>query len=1029
MFRSQNQNNGSKNKDVRKEIEAENKKKASGENIKNSILNTGNENAGKLLLASEENDNDLFGSFDDIINNADKAPAEENKKAPAVQKNIDNEEDDKDELFGGFLTEVKKDVKKEVKKEANKEVKNSTAKEYGKKDPAKNLYPGDKPARQIFYEDPADLQEKLQIEGNEADFYKEGLLDLEDGNSLKQQGGKKIDPDSWRAGSTKKSKKKDDDLKKVSQTQERIAGLNIAVQKLDKRNKGGRFSRFLTNLAIFAGSTLGAALNWVGAIFKRAFSSKYRSMYRRGQSKDTNVPEIEQDERRHDLIPGWNGETYQKGPDGKDDILADFRRIPTVWSRLTAGQAEDKNGKPLAPKISIYIRQGKEAEDKSVNGTDPGHAGLGIEYSRYSLRSNRYERYNLRYGFFPGSQETTQGSLAMTGDARIPGQLKNERGNAYTISRTFPATAKQVNAVLKASETYADKGYNTFNRNCTTFVKDMIQHEAGIPAGDAIFEQETPGFSSLINFAMFAAKSSENTAKASVEKRFARLGKEEDLNYGGEGNKRINQQDYRNYKESLAESKGGYINKADLPNAAAENMRRLEGEETGTIGSRQYIGTASIDPDGPKAGSSAGSSGDAPILKPELISSNIRGAIENESNSLIHKILEVTRKSSIEELCGTPGIDKDAAVILGQINNYGTPLNQVRDDIRTGPENLRNARSALEKEVNDLNTLLFSFFKNDARLHLPIMHMISLLEYGIKMVDDLYEDVDLGKDAGGDLKNIRAKMDSKVIDVKYEKKENNEKKKVTAKLTPSRYEAYLQIYKSPHKAIDNASLLQELRRKKNRTKDEEAQYQKLERIVSLAWQYDAAHRYMLEKNSYNQQDVNYAFSLEKLEQKEKITGPMLSFGPSGVYKSLILEKIFGGVTDRLENEFTFEEVQDKNKLQPWLENDMVTCIQRKPDEMKAVIRGIKKATPEISEKELLEKLMVVIKKDWIDNVFNLGRAARTEDKRSPMKRTGDAVPEAFEKIAKGSQFTEKLEGYIHEVFVSDLSQNPIIELD
>ena len=192
MFRSQNQNNGSKNKDVRKEIEAENKKKASGENIKNSILNTGNENAGKLLLAAEENDNDLFGSFDDIINKADKAPAEENKKAPAVQNNIANEEDDKDELFGGFLTEVKKDVQKE----ANKEVKKATEKEYGKKDPAKNLYPGDKPARKIFYEDPSDLQEKLQIEGNENEFYKEGLLDLEDGNSLKQQGGKKIDPDS-----------------------------------------------------------------------------------------------------------------------------------------------------------------------------------------------------------------------------------------------------------------------------------------------------------------------------------------------------------------------------------------------------------------------------------------------------------------------------------------------------------------------------------------------------------------------------------------------------------------------------------------------------------------------------------------------------------------------------------------------------------------------------------------------------------------------------------------------------------------
>ena len=108
---------------------------------------------------------------------------------------------------------------------------------------------------------------------------------------------------------------------------------------------------------------------------------------------------------------------------------------------------------------------------------------------------------------------------------------------------------------------------------------------------------------------------------------------------------------------------------------------------------------------------------------------------------------------------------------------------------------------------------------------------------------------------------------------------------------------------------------------------------------------------------------------------------------------------------------------------------MVTCIQRKPDEMKAVIRGIKKATPEISEKELLEKLMVVIKNDWIGNVFNLGRAARTEDKRSPMKKTGEAVPEAFEKIAEGSQFTKTLEKYIHQVFVSDLSKNPIIEID
>ncbi len=1059
MFPRQNQNNGRKTKDVQKEVEAENKKNTAREKLINSIISTGNENAGKILLDADESGEDLFGFFNDPGKDVKQAPAEktEEKKQPAAK--ISDPDESGDDLFGAF-DDLGKDVKqapadkKEEKKEraplkiiyddsdsesddddlfggVAKEAKKEAKKEYGKKDPAKALFPGDVPMKPQFYQDPANPGERLEFQGNADDIINEKLLDNSDDLSMRPMGGRKQKKDSWRFARAQKKKKGNSDLPRANQTQQRIAGLDITVQKLDKRNKAGRFKRFLTNLAIGAGSTIGAALNWLGAAFKRLINSDYNKMYERGQSRKKTIPEIVQDKRRHDLIPGWNGETFEKGPDGQDDILADFRRIPTVWSALTAGQAEDKNGKPLAPKISIYIRQGKEAEDQSVHGTDPGHAGLGIEYSRYSLRTNRYERYNLRYGFYPGSQDTMQGSLALTGSARIPGKLQNEISKKYTVKRSYPASARQVNAILKASEVYADKGYNALNRNCTTFVKDMIRNEAGIPAGDTIFEQERPGFSSMINFGIFAAKSSANTSKASVEQRFARLGTDKDLSYGGDGNMRVTRQDYRQYKESLENSNGGYVTTADLPNAAAENMRRMEGQDAGIIGSRDYFGTARVDRDNDEENSSSGSSDDGGGKSPEMNAANIRGAIINESNSLIRSILSVTKKSTIADLTRTPGIDPAVAAILGQIRDYAKPLESV-GVINNDPNRLRAARSMLDKQISDMNTLLFGFFKNDARLHLPVMHMISLLEYGGRVVDLAYEKADIGKNVGGDLGNIRQKMGTQ-LEINYTKsdpKNPGKKKRVAAKLTSSRYEAYLQIYKSPDKAIDAASRFQELKLKDRRTKAEESEYQKLLRIDNLARDYDKSHNYMLEKNSYSQQDVDYAYSLEKMEKKVEANGPLSNVPASGVYKSLIYEKIFGGVTQRVENDFTVEEIKNNGNLKTWLDNDMCTCIQRRPEEMKTVIRGLKKAKPELTQDELLKELLHEIKVSWIGNVFNLRNSNLLRDKQNPLKFAGELVPKAFVAIIKGSELRKKLQEFIKQVFISDLdSGNVIINFD
>ena len=235
------------------------------------------------------------------------------------------------------------------------------------------------------------------------------------------------------------------------------------------------------------------------------------------------------------------------------------------------------------------------------------------------------------------------------------------------------SAGKKENVINNASQ----KGYNGFKRNCTTFVKEMVRDVARIPAGNEIFVQEVPNLSSLANLGMFAIKSSELTARASMDARMKRLGSEKDLNYGGEPNMRVTKQEYRQYKESLANSSGGYIGNSDLPNAAGENMRRLEGENAGIIGSKQYFGTAQIDPD--NSGPSSGSGSDDNLKGPLLQSANIKGAMENEADSLVRSILKVAGKRSDRELLSTPDLDADLKRIFPLIKGYSSLMDKVAD--------------------------------------------------------------------------------------------------------------------------------------------------------------------------------------------------------------------------------------------------------------------------------------------------------------------------------------------------------------
>ncbi len=46
-----------------------------------------------------------------------------------------------------------------------------------------------------------------------------------------------------------------------------------------------------------------------------------------------------QKKKDYQSIPGWDGAKFDPEATGGEDILADFRRVPTVWSRLIAAKA------------------------------------------------------------------------------------------------------------------------------------------------------------------------------------------------------------------------------------------------------------------------------------------------------------------------------------------------------------------------------------------------------------------------------------------------------------------------------------------------------------------------------------------------------------------------------------------------------------------------------------------------------------------------------------------------------------------
>ena len=481
-----------------------------------------------------------------------------------------------------------------------------------------------------------------------------------------------------------------EDLTQIDQSLEPAQGWDFVAQKLPARKKQGFMSKAASWLAYYSGKTIGKVGGFFATIGKGIYDlfKKGPGTFR-GLSNGMRGSSRFKQKENQGAIPGWDGAKFEEGEGPEDQVNADFRRVPEIWSW------------PIAPVISVYISQ--SSKNYTVTGAGgTGHSGIGIEYSRYSALSGRWQRYNLRFGYYmAGGGGSTMSKMAVTSynNATIPGRVMNEQGKQYDISRSFQAKPKQVTNVLRAAESYAERGgYNAYTRNCTTFAKDMLVNTAQIKGAEAAFAKDEVYLQSGADRKMFGAAAMTPIAKADMENGFEKMREKDDLSYQNFGNTMASREDYERYKNSMS-LWSSRTSKADSPNAVAENLRRTEGGKSGMIGSFGNVknGDNSLEE----------ASLDVVIKNLPILFSDLKNAMSiiTPIDKLYGENSNEDLKKLMKDLTGDEIGDRITALIPDYENMGAMNKN-------TKQSNLVKARSEMTETIKNLNILLFKYYRN-----------------------------------------------------------------------------------------------------------------------------------------------------------------------------------------------------------------------------------------------------------------------------------------------------------------------------
>lgn len=622
---------------------------------------------------------------------------------------------------------------------------------------------------------------------------------------------------------------------------------------------------------------------------------------------------ITQKARNHNAVPGRRGESFKTNPNEGNDILTDFRRVPIVWSYLTAARAVDAIGHDIDPKITVYVKQPKTGSSRSMVGPDEmGHTMLGIEYTRDSKISGKKERYNIKFGFYPAGGMTCISTSAMMGKgAVVPGQLRDDAGHEYDISKTYSVSREKAVDIAEASEKYTERGgYGYYERNCTTFVRDMFR-VGGIPEAtiNSIFTEEKVRFDASANSYVIGVNALGSFFDASNQRKMGTLMTSEDLSYQGWGNKRVTKKDFDIYKATKNAGRFRFI-KALSPAAAGENMRRMTGE-AGQLGSYRYAPDSMKDSPEQTAGQ---------IYPRGITRYSLPGeAIRTAALALRGKIYELLTEEQKSQIANDKRNKVPFAVWLLSLGRVGERIRELGDEgnhfaRRMTPEEarrtdigsrvtsniLKGAYNATSKEMAEISRYYQTVLGSDSRINTEVMNLLSTMQITLEMLDESYR---WKKIAGDELGDLREQMSGSLKRIIIGN--------VAVDMTPTHYESYLQIYETPKDAVEAYSRYLQLKAQRAEAGGDNpdnwngktvSEWERLSRTEALACNLDQSHRQMLEQSSFSQSDIDYVFRLRVKELKARVgesdpTGVMYTQNETAsfTYMALFFDKIFGGI--------------------------------------------------------------------------------------------------------------------------------------
>ncbi len=574
---------------------------------------------------------------------------------------------------------------------------------------------------------------------------------------------------------------------------------------------------------------------------------------------EKGVQETAQKERRHDMVPGREGEFFReeivrKDEKGEDiDIYSDVRRGPLVWEKLTAGDPEEP------PEVTIMVQQARRGSSSALVGKEMGHAMIGLSYSRYNKTTGRKERYRLTMGFYPGGGLVNQSMVAMLGGVITGGRLDSDNNHNYDIARRYQVKPGDINKILREAEKYADKGYGYFKRNCSTFVVDMAK-SIGLDVANE-FKEDEMVFEGNRSVLVEGGTSLQGTGYYHGKYALASKMNKMDLTYQNFGQKMYTQEDLDRYKETGGT--GDLVKKGYSPGAIGETLRQSKSGEL----------TAFFQED------------------EKLKVQEISAAITDAGDALWEQILAIVPREQLQE-----AYDTNAMMDLSFVGDGGLGKLMKKErgfspkDVRKVHKNIRDAMKAVNKYYRER-------LGSDARLNPYLMKYLSLCEAALTYADRAYQLV-LFKDAQGDAGRLRYDYSYKDCQISYT---DGQKRRIETKMSPGLYEGYLMAGLTPDQAVKNHLRYLELEKipREERTAEQKKEHSRLDRYNTLAASFSSANRYLLEKEEFDDKDLHYAFSeLPKKEREVKegrVRGTLIDHHrPSLAYQGVVFEKMFGG---------------------------------------------------------------------------------------------------------------------------------------